>query len=260
VIDAVWIFLALAALGAPVAIPWQLASGHAGNPGRRTAWSLPLLLAVGTLAAYAHYACRPDAAVAWELVPLHASPAGFRLLLFLPAWLAATVLAAVGRSRLGAAGWRIVGAFGSLGIVLMSWIAERLRIGDGPAPAPAAFAGSVACLALLAIAAGELAAPRVSRLPLVGSAALALGVPLLAGPETRELLAALWRQGAVLTAACGALLLGLAALRRLGPRMRRAALAGGLLLAALYLAQAAQLSQRLGENPTLPPMPPIPAF
>lgn len=257
--DAALIFLSLAALGSLVALPWQLAAAGPAPP-RWAAWALPPLLVLGTLAAWGHYAGHPDAAVAWELVPLHASPAGRRLLLFLPAWLIAALLAAAGRARLGAPGWRIVAAFGAAGVALMAWVAERVQVGDGPAPSAAFLAGGTLCLALLAVAAGELAAPRVTRLPLLGGAALAADVLLLAGSGTRELLAALWQRGAPLTAACGALLLGVAALGRLRPGMRRAALVGGVLLAALFLAAAAQTSQRLGENPTLPPMPPIPVF
>lgn len=257
--DALFLFVALVALGAQVTLPGRLAGGL-GASGRNLALLPAPLLAAGLTAGYAHYASHPDAALAWELAPLSASLPGRLLLVFLLPWLLAAILAAVGRDRLEPAAWRILQVFGGVGVVLVSWIAERVRIGDGPAPAMNAFVALVACRVLLTFAAGELAAPRLSWLPVAGCAALALQLPLLFLPATRPLGEILWRSGGAVTAACGALAFGLAALPAVPPRLRRAALAGGLLLAALFLSRSAELSQILGENPTLPPMPPLPAF
>lgn len=254
-LDPLFLGVSLCALGAQGVLPGRLAGASA-----RLALFLPPLLVVGLVAGYGYYASHPDAALAWELAPLSRSLPGRLLLVFLLPWLLAASLAAVGRQRLEPAAWRILQVFGVGGGLLVSWVMERVRIGDGPVPALPAFLALVAGRALLALAAGELVAPSLSRLPFAGCAALAAQLPLLFLPPTRPLGEALWISGSAVTALCGSVAFALAALPVVPPRLRRAALAAGLLLAALFLSRAAELSQFLGEDPTLPPMPPLPVF
>lgn len=257
-LEVLLLLTATLAWGAQVAIPRQLA---AREQGQELARVLPLLLLVGAVAAYASYAGRPDAAVGAGLVPLWGGLAGRLLLLLLLPWLAVSCLAAAGRQRLGPAGWWIVLSFGGGGLLAACWLFERLEVGAGPAPSPIAFIALVACRVAIAVAAGELVAPRPSAgWPLLAAAALAGSVLLHLLPETRGVGRALLHNGQAVTAGSGALLFVAAALPRLTPRLRRVALLGALLLAAIFLTRAGEISQLLGEDPTLPPMPPLPTF
>jgi hypothetical protein len=248
------------AWGAQVAIPRQLATPGPPRAGN-AALALPLLLLAGAAAGYASYAGRPDAAVGAGLVPLWSGLAGRLLLLLLAPWLAVSCLAAAGRQRLGVAGWWIVLSFGAGGLLVASWLFERLEVGAGPPPSLIPFVALVACRMAIAVAAGELVAPRLSAgWPLLAAAALAGSFLLHLLPETRGVGQALLHNGQAVTAGSGALLFAAASLSRLTPRLRRVALLGALLLAAIFLTRAGEISQLLGEDPTVPPMPPLPTF
>lgn len=236
----------LFAWGAQAAVPWRLAGAE---PRDRRLWAfaaLPLLFA-GILAANWYVVSHPDAAIAGDLFPLRSSRPGRALLVLLPALALAGLVAAAGWRRMEAAGWRIAAAFGLAFLAAASWASELVRTGEGPASAPPAFALLVACRLTLALAAGEIAAPGRPLLAVAGGLALPL-YWLLLPVELAELLSA---KGQLFTPGAAAVLL--LASRWVPPRLRRPALAGGVLLAGVFLARAADLSQSLGSS-TLPPV------
>ncbi|HVT59392.1 MAG TPA: hypothetical protein VHR45_13450 [Thermoanaerobaculia bacterium] len=252
--DALCLGLLLAAWGAQAVVPWRIAGAAHGAGGRRR-WALlgPALVLPGALAGYLLMARHPDAAIAAKLVPLTASVAGTLVAVLAPGLLAVTLVAAYAGDRLEVAGWRIVAAFGAAVVVAASWAEELLRTGEGPPSPPLLLALLAGCRVLLALAAGELAAPGRPAWSIAAGCALPSYLPLLP-PELRL---PLWHQGEVVTLGAAALLLVSA--RWLPPALRRVALAAGVLLAALALSRAADLSESLAPGPTTEPLPPLPA-
>lgn len=242
-----WILLAW---GAQAAAPWRLAGL---DPGRRRPWALSLLplLVTGALAAFGVVQLHPDAAVTQGLYPLGAASAGRALAVLFPALVLADALLTTGWRRMEIAGWRITAGFGLVFLLAASWAAELLRIGEGPASTLLSFAALVAVRALLALGTAEALTPGRPLLATVAGLALPLYGLLLPAPLAR----ALGSHGQWLTLGAASLLL--LAARWLPPALRRPALAGGALLAGLYLGQATRLSQGLAQPP-FPPMPSLP--
>jgi hypothetical protein len=250
-VDALLLFVLLAAWGAQAAVPWRLAASPppppaAGDGGgrRRRLWRFarfPLALA-GMVAAYALANRNPDAAVAIPLVPLTASYPGTALEVLVPALLAVALLGAVAGRRLGATGERLAAAVGLAACAATAWAGELLRAGEGPATSELRFVLLAGCRLVLMLAAGELLAPGRPRWAAAGGVALLAYLPLLPA----ELRSVLWSQGLELTCLAAALLLLLA--RWLPGLLRPPALAAGLLLAAVALTQAGHVSQALAPG------------
>lgn len=249
-LDGLIVAWVLFAWGTQAAVPWRLPGAE---PRTRRAWAfaaLPLLV-LGTLAAFWYVEAHPDAAIAPGLYPLRASRPGRALLVLLPALALAGLVAAAGWRRMEAAGWRIIAGFGLVFLAAASWAGELVRTGEGPASAPSALALLVLCRLTLALAAGEIAAPGRPLLAVAAGLALPL-YWLLLPAELADLLA-----GAGQWVTLGGAAVLLLAARWVPPRLRRPALAGGVLLAGLFLARATDLSQTLG-SPSLPPLFPLP--
>jgi hypothetical protein len=251
-VDALLLFVLLAAWGAQATVPWRLAGSPAAAPAagdggnrRRRLWrfaAFPLALA-GMVAAYALADRNPDAAVAVALVPLRASYPGAALEVLVPALLAAALLGGVAGDRLGAAGERLAAAVGLAAGAAAAWAGELLRTGEGPACPVLQFVLLVGCRLLLMLAGGELLlAPARPRWAAAGGVALLAYLPLLPA----ELRGVLWSQGLQLTCLAAALLLLSA--RWLPRVLRPPALAAGLLLAAVVLTQAGHVSQALASG------------
>jgi len=223
----------LLAWGGQALLPWRLA----GREERRRAWSfVPLaLLVAGALAAFGHLQNHPDAAVVQGLYPLRAAKVGRILTILFPAVALADALLAAGRRSVEAPGWRIAAGFGLAFLLAASWAAELLRVGEGPASGTVALVTLALLRSLISLGAAEALAP--GRPAFATAAGLALPLYALLLPAT--LAHALHGQW---------LTLGAAALLFLGARwlpvsLRRPALVAATLLAGLYFAEAARLSQ-----------------
>jgi hypothetical protein len=269
-LDALLLFVLLVTWGAQVTVPRRLAasaraasSRHAPDqdtapaaspaPARAPAeaaavqpaagrlWRLtgsPLAIA-GLVAGLVLADRNPDAAIAAHLVPLLASTPGRLLAVLAPALLAGSLIASLAGGRLEDAGQRIAAALALAACAAASWAGELLRAGDGPSSPPAGLVLLVVCRLALTLAAGELLAPGRARWAAPGAVALLAYLALLPS----ELRGVLSSQGLPLT--CGAAALLLMAARWLPGALRRLALAPGLLLAAIVLAQAGHVSQAL---------------
>jgi hypothetical protein len=265
-LDGLLLGVVLAAWGAQVVVPWRLAAAAAAGrhaaaagpgeelaapPAGRRLWrlaSLPFALA-GLLAAYSLAGRNPDAAVARHLVPALASVPGTLLLVCTPALLAAALVATLAGNRLDRGGWRLVAVFGLAATFAAAWAGELLRTGEGPASPPVNLALLVGCRLLLALAAGELFVAGPPRCATAAGVAFLAYLPLLP-PAVRQVL---WSQGLHLTCAAAALLL--LGARWLPAALRRVAVAAGLLLAAVVLAQAGHVSQAMATGIEVNPEP-----
>jgi hypothetical protein len=254
ILDALLLFLFLVAWGAQVTVPLRLAV--AGGARGRLLWSLatfPLALA-GAVAALALADRNPDAAIAAHLVPLLASTSGRLLAVLAPALVAGTIIsgvAGVARAaglagqaggRLDGTGYRLAAALGLAACAAAAWTGELLRAGEGPPTSPARLALLAGCRLALALAGGELLTPGKPRWVVAGGGALLIYLPML----PQEVRGVLWSQGLQLTCGAAALLLLLA--RWLPRALRLPALAAGLLLGAVALAQAGRVSQALAPG------------
>lgn len=242
-----WVLLAW---GAQAAVPWRLP----GTPPRiKRLWALagPMLLATGALVTALHVRAHPDAAIEQRLYPLTASLPGRALAVLLPALLIASLVTTAGWRRMEDAGWRIAAGFGLAFLAAASWGWELLRVGEGPSGRLGPFVITVVCRLLISLAAGEAAAPGRPLLAVLGG--LALPVYWLLLPA--ELAQALQRGGHLLTLGAAALLF--LAARWLPAALRRPALGAATLLAGLFLAQAAGISQTMIPAPE--PMPSLPS-
>jgi hypothetical protein len=236
----------LLAWGAQAVIPWRLAAMEAE---RRRAWALALLplLLTGVVAALLYLRHHLQAAVFQRLFPLAASRPGRALALLLLAMTVADLLLAIGWRRLEATGWRIAAGLGLLFLLAATWAAELVRTGEGPASTPGVLPLLVILRALVALGAAEALAPGRPFLAVAGASGLAFYSLLLPAPLAQ----ALGSRGQWITVVTAALLMAMA--RRVPLSLRRPALLGAALLAGLYLAQAASLSERLGAPPPLTP-------
>jgi hypothetical protein len=266
ILDALLLGSFLAAWGAQATVPLRLAAAVRGRDaegrGASRGWlvaslaSFPLALG-GVVAALTLAGRNPDAAIAARLVPLLASTPGRLLAVLAPAVVVGSAVLAVvaagglardsasggpARGVLEGAGLRLAAALGLAACAAAAWAGELLRAGEGPAGSPARLALLVACRLALTLAAGELLTPGRPGWTLGGGLALLAYLPLLP-PEPRGVL---WSQGLGLTCGAAALLLFLT--RWLPRALRRPALAAGLLLGALVLAQAARVSQALAPG------------
>ena len=248
-VDALLLGVLLVGWGAQATVPWRLggdlrAVATAPAPGLRL-WrfaALPLALA-GLVAALALAGRNPDATIAAHLVPLLSSTSGRMLALLATALLGSALIAGLAGERLDATGLRLAAAIGLAACAAMAWAGELVRAGEGPSSSSLLpFVLLAGCRLALTLAAGELLSPGRPRLAVAGGLALAAYLPLL----PRELRGPLWGEGLGLTCAAGALLL--LAARWLPRRLRRLSLAMGVLLAAILLAQAGRVSQRLAPG------------
>jgi hypothetical protein len=228
----------LLAWGAQVVVPWRLPKVE---PGRRRPWAVALLplLVTGAIAALVYVQGHPDAAVVQELYPFAASRTGRLLAVLLPALALVDLVAVVGGSRFEPAAWRIVAVFGLIFLLAVSWAGELLRIGEGPEGTLIPVVILTGLRFFLSLAAAETLAPGRPVLAPFAGAGLALYDLLLPA----QLAKALWRSPAAFT--LGAAVLLFLAARWLPPSLRRFALGAATLLAGIFLAQAAQLSQTL---------------
>ncbi len=238
-VDAALIFCGLAVWGGHVTAPWRLASQPLGEQQR---WRLPALpaLMAATLAFFAHLMLYPDRAVGGGLATFPRGNGFSRLLtaLFL-ATLAIDLIVLLAGDRLGKIGWRFA-AVGALPLLLTVALAgELLRVGQGPLGEPLLIWPAVLARGLAALGAGDLWLRRSSKWSPV--AALAVPLYLLSLPNPLRLV--LWRLGLGATMATSILLL--VSTRWLPQRYRRLALAAGLFLFAILLAQAATYSEAL---------------
>lgn len=238
------LLLNLLVWGAHAVMPFHLV--QAPEPKRR-AWAVAALPALGlsVVATAAALHLHPDPAVAWGLHELFRGSKPALALAIAGATLAcADGLTALGWRQYEPAAWRALGVLGLLGLAAATYAAELVRIGWGPVPPFEALVLAAALRLPLALAAGELFAggPRFAA-PLA-----ALGLPAAAALWPAALRAALAGDRPTLWAA--SLLLALA--RFVPVRLRRATLALGLAMAALWLARAGQLSDGLGQIERIP--------
>jgi hypothetical protein len=251
-IDPLLLWLGLATLGAHVTVPWRLAGAPAELRRRWQLMALPALW-TGLLAFFAGLLLHPDRAVAGGLATFPGGNAFSRLLsgLFLAAAALDLLLLVAGHrfgdARRSAAGWRLAGAAAVPLLIAYCLAAEVVRVGEGPLGEPLLVWPAVLARGALALSAGELWLPGR---PPWGShfrplwspvAALALPVYFLALPPPVRF--GLVELGLPVTLTAAGLLL--VAARWLPARYRKAALAAGLLLAAIVLSQAAALSEAL---------------
>jgi hypothetical protein len=235
-----WVLLAW---GAQAVVAWRLPGEE---PGRRRLWAVILLplLATGAVAVLAQALRHPDAAVVHDLYPLAASRTGRLLAVLLSALALVDLVAAAGGSRFEPAAWRLAAGFGLIFLLVASWMGELLRIGEGPEGGLIPLAILTGLRLLLALAAAEtLTTRRPPGRPVFApfaGAGLALYCLLLPAPLAQ----ALWRQPAIFTLVSTAILF--LAARWLPPSLRRWTLGAATLLAGIFLAQAARLSQGLG--------------
>ena len=224
--------------GAQAVVPWRLPGV---DPGRRRPWAVALLplLVTGALAAFLYIEGHPDAAVVQEIYPFTASRTGRLLAVLLPALSLVDLVAALGGSRFESAAWRLTAVFGLTFLLIASWTGELLRIGEGPEGGLIPVLILTGLRLLLALAAAETLAPgRPILAPFAG-----LGLVLYDLLLPSQLAKVLWRSPAAFT--LGAAVLLFLAARWLPPSLRRWTLGAATLLAGLFLAQAAQLSQAL---------------
>ena len=227
----------LLAWGAHGVVPWSLAT--ASNEVKRL-WrlaALPSALAATLLTIFS-LARQPDLALAAGLGPSLPTtwPARVSVALILLGILGDTALL-LREPRTGF-DWWAVSALGLAGTAGLAALGELTRIGAEPTFWTTFFIG-VACRLVVALAAGE---AFVARRPRWGiPAALALfAYPIVLPPNSGAYLA---RSGDLLTMAAAALIFGAA--RWLPERLRRPAIVGAALLAALVLARAQLLSAAL---------------
>jgi hypothetical protein len=208
---------------------------------RRRAALLALPLAVASIIAmFAATAGQPDAAIAVGLGPgWPASVEGRASAVLLFAALVADGLALFLIKVDDPAGRGLGAALGGAGLLGFALWGELLRSGEGPGTSMALFWVAVALRAGAALGAGELLLGGAARLAPIGAVAL-LAYPLTLPPALRD---SLQRGGDWLTLAAAGSLFVLA--RFLPGRLRRAALAAAVLLAAIFFARAAHLSQLL---------------
>ena len=237
--DGFLLTVALLAWGAQAVVPWRLTGL---DPGRRRGWAVSLLplLAAGSLAAYAFLQDHPDAAVVQGLYPFATSRTGRLFAILLLAVALSDLLIAAGWRRFEPLAWRLAAGFGLVFLLAASWAGELMRIGEGLSGSPLPVVLLTFLRLLTSLAAGEALAPgRPAAAPLAGA-----GLPLYWLLLPAPLAQALARNPAIFT--LGAATLLLLAARWLPPSLRRLALGAGVLLAGLFLAQAASLSQGLG--------------
>lgn len=225
-------------------LPWQLGDG---DPRWRRVWALSALPALGLSVSLTLLSIggAPDAAVAWGMTdPLTgALPARLVAVAVLALALVDVVLL-LGKERFGPFEWRLVGAFGVLGLATATLGSELLRIGWGPVPGRGALWLAIALRLPLALAAGELVAGKARLWTLLSGPSLAAAVALWP-PTLRASLGADWL---TLGAAVGLLLVA----RFLPGALGRGAGLAGVALAALFLVRAAELGSILGGGENLP--------
>jgi hypothetical protein len=231
-----WLLLAW---GAQAVLPWRLAGLDVERRRPGALALLPLFL-TGALAAFFYVLRHPDPAIVQHLYPLGASRVGRALAVLFFAMTVSDLLLFLGWRRLEAAGWRIAAGFGLVFLLVATWAAELMRVGEGPESAAVPFLAMVALRALAALGAAEALAPGPPLLAVAAGPGLLLYGFLLPA----QLAQVLGTRGQWLTLAAATLLL--LGARWFPARLRRPALLGATLLAGLYLGQAARISQELG--------------
>jgi hypothetical protein len=238
--DILLLAIVLVAWGAQVVLPWRCRPAAADGPraGGPLVLLGPLALA-GVVAAYYLVDRNPDAAIAAHLVPLLATRIGALLAVLVPAQLAAALVATVAGRRLDPLACRILVGLGLATCIALGAAQELLRAGGGPTSSELFMLFLVACRLALSLAAGELVAPGRPR----GAVAAGLTLPLYPWLLPLALRREILHQGLAISFGAAALLL--LAARWLPQPLRRPALAGGVLLAAIALTQTAQIAQAL---------------
>lgn len=230
-VDALLTLANLAIWGCHATVPW-LAAGR--RPEWRRPWALaaaPLLLA-SLLATASWVGATPDAALAQDLaVQTSAGTLAHLLALAVMAALLGDLLLLAAWRRLEPAAWRLLSALGAFALLFVAAAGDRLRIGEGPSGGDLGLAIALLVRLLLALATAEiLTGPRLAA-PAAGAALPFFWLAL--SPTIRTTIAA---EGTFATLAVASLALLLA--RWLPAHFRRATLAAGLLLAALFFARA----------------------
>lgn len=224
--------------GAHALVPWRLATAPERS---RSLWARVALPALGAsiLVTAAGLRAAPDAAAAWRLHELESSVLPTLLLaVVLVAAILGDLLLALGWRRLEPLAWRVLAGIGALALAAVTLASDLVRIGWGPVPPRGALLGAALLRVPLALAAAEaaLGAPRFAT-PLAG---LGLAGAALLWPP--PLLDALGADRATLYAAVLLFLLA----RFFPVRLRRPAAIAAVVLAALFLARAGEVSQHLG--------------
>lgn len=241
----------LTAWGAQVALPLHLPRVE---PDRRRLWAVavPVLLLAGTLVAILYARLHPDETLAAGLFPLKASTPGRLLTVLFPSLLGATVVTCLGWRKMENAGWRILAVLGLAFLALASLALELVRAGESDVGPLAVLFTAAGCRLLVALGAGELVSP--GRPWLANLAGLGVAAYWLALPS--GVVGVLQQSGHLLTSGAAALLF--LAARWMPARLRRPALAGAVVLAGLFFAQAAEVSQALAGRIPVEPLPPLP--
>lgn len=261
-LDGLLFAVLLVACGAQVAIPAHLPrlARPAAEPGEdpggpassRRVWALavPLLFLAGAFCALLYARSHPDTLLAAGLFPLRSSIPGQLLSVLAPSLLGASVVAFLGWNKLEDAGWWILAGFGLAFLAVISLAQELVRSGEAFEELYPALAIGTLCRLLIALGAGELAAPGRPLLAIPAGLAVA-GYWTALTPRVAALLAI---RGQILT--CGAAVLLFLAARWLPARLRRPALVGAVLLAALFLAQSELATLEMASQPA-PAMTPL---
>ena len=249
--DGLILAVLMVAWGAQVALSARIPGVE---PERRRLWALavPVLLLLGGAAALLYARLHPDETLAAGLFPLKSSTPGRLLAVLFPSLLGAAVVACLGWRKMENAGWRILAGFGFAFLALASVALELLRAGESRVGPLAVLLTAAFCRLLVAAGAGEAVSPGRPLLALLAGLGLAAYWLVLPAGVVGVL-----KQSGHLFTSGAAVLLFLGA-RWVPPRLRRPALAGAVLLAGLFLAAAAEISQSLATQINIDPLPPMP--
>ena len=244
VLAAASLIIGFLAWGAHAVVPWRLPQA---SEAPRKAWALvamPLLLAA-VISTMLRLRSDPDAAIEQGLAQaLGGSLLATIATLVVASLFAVDVIVALGNDRFGDKSWAAAGAIGVLALLLVSLAGERLRIGIGPGGIGPAFLAATAIRIAVTAAAGEaLSSRRPAFAPWAG-----LLLPCYAFLLPPDLRTAVQDTGLIWTSVAGGGLFLSACF--LPHRWQRVVILIATVLAGLFLARVAGLSDQLGRLPT----------